>query len=336
MRPTKVKIVGAGSLRHPNQPTFVSNHLEKYWSKDFIVETYDPTKHYDPDRDLIWVDRNNYNDQGQWIQSLQLKGFRIIFSDLWDNHPFTGPIIDNRKLLLASKNWFWFNEANLNQHRGYHHRRKHHSPNFFFLMLMNLQRPHRDFIYSDTKKYQERSLYSYVAAKQFIEGDSVGLSPNQISDRYFNPNWYANTCFSLVVETLIDQEIFVTEKTFKPLAFEHPAIIYGSPGTLKYLRDQGFATFDNVIDESYDKEPNIPYNKYQLYELQDVSRHRRQKILTILDDLYREFVTGNQIFQDSETKKRIDHNYHRFYDTHKLNQIWKEEIVDVISNFSCQ
>jgi hypothetical protein len=69
---------------------------------------------------------------------------------------------------------------------------------------------------------------------------------------------YRNTYFSVVTETnfFFDYEpaLFLTEKIFKPIANMHPFIVLGRPKTLSYLKDLGYKTFDNIIDESYDEE----------------------------------------------------------------------------------
>jgi hypothetical protein len=44
----------------------------------------------------------------------------------------------------------------------------------------------------------------------------------------------------------------ITEKTIKALAMGHPTIVFGNPNSLSVVRDLGFATFADVIDESYD------------------------------------------------------------------------------------
>jgi hypothetical protein len=64
---------------------------------------------------------------------------------------------------------------------------------------------------------------------------------------------YANTQFEVVLETLFDDvRIQLTEKTLRPIACGHPFILASTPGSLQYLRNYGFRTFDGIIDESYD------------------------------------------------------------------------------------
>jgi uncharacterized protein YaaR (DUF327 family) len=57
----------------------------------------------------------------------------------------------------------------------------------------------------------------------------------------------------VVLETLFDDaRIQLTEKILRPIACGHPFILASTPGSLQYLRNYGFQTFDGIIDESYD------------------------------------------------------------------------------------
>lgn len=46
----------------------------------------------------------------------------------------------------------------------------------------------------------------------------------------------------------------ITEKTFKAIALGMPFVLVAPAGSLRYLREYGFKTFDSVWDESYDNE----------------------------------------------------------------------------------
>lgn len=74
-------------------------------------------------------------------------------------------------------------------------------------------------------------------------------------------NWFSDSYFNIVNETCFSNEwpfseLFITEKTYKPIVHQMPFIIAGSAGTLKYLRSMGFETFPEIFDESYDNELN--------------------------------------------------------------------------------
>jgi hypothetical protein len=65
---------------------------------------------------------------------------------------------------------------------------------------------------------------------------------------------FARTNCSIVLETVYDQRIHLTEKTLRPLACGHPFMILNGPGALEKIREYGFKTFQPYINESYDKE----------------------------------------------------------------------------------
>lgn len=67
---------------------------------------------------------------------------------------------------------------------------------------------------------------------------------------------YNNLIF-IVTETLFQGDInniFLTEKTFKPISLKMPFIVIGQPLTLKRLQEAGYKTFSHLWDESYDQE----------------------------------------------------------------------------------
>jgi len=120
-------------------------------------------------------------------------------------------------------------------------------------------------------------------------------------DRFINLEWFENTKFSIVAETFfhgilnaltrhflfkfndfekyivnkynpgenwkqydaVNELGFITEKTYKTILFAHPFIISGPPQLLKQLRNNGFETYPELFDESYDTEldPVLRMNK---------------------------------------------------------------------------
>jgi hypothetical protein len=70
--------------------------------------------------------------------------------------------------------------------------------------------------------------------------------------KIFDSAWY-----SIVAETLYQTaELFITEKIGKRLMAKRVFVLFAAKGCLEYLRSQGFQTFDGIIDESYDSEPD--------------------------------------------------------------------------------
>jgi len=67
---------------------------------------------------------------------------------------------------------------------------------------------------------------------------------------------YKQSWYSIVAETNASDSSFLTEKTAKPIFEKRLFVMFGSQGLLKKLHNQGYKTFSEVIDESYDAEPN--------------------------------------------------------------------------------
>ncbi len=69
---------------------------------------------------------------------------------------------------------------------------------------------------------------------------------------------YNDSVCSIVSETMIDNDChYITEKTCKPIMAEHLFVTLSGMGFLKNLRDLGFKTFHEHVDESYDECPNL-------------------------------------------------------------------------------
>jgi hypothetical protein len=70
----------------------------------------------------------------------------------------------------------------------------------------------------------------------------------------------------LVTETTVKPKIFLSEKTWKPIASEQLFLVFGNVGIISYLRDQGVDVFDDLIDHSYDNEQNWENRLIMIHE----------------------------------------------------------------------
>jgi len=81
-----------------------------------------------------------------------------------------------------------------------------------------------------------------------IEGMKNGYNLSQsVPNKIYDNAWY-----SIVAETNPTNSTFFSEKTAKCLFAKRVFVFFGSHGQLRILRDQGYKTFGDVIDESYD------------------------------------------------------------------------------------
>lgn len=91
-----------------------------------------------------------------------------------------------------------------------------------------------------------------------------GTNNNEKDDGFYIRRIQADTFLdswvSLISEASFsdnDQQLFLSEKIFKPIACHHPFIIVGNRGSLKELKKMGYRTFEGFIDESYDDLPTF-------------------------------------------------------------------------------
>jgi len=105
------------------------------------------------------------------------------------------------------------------------------------------------------------------------------------------------------------QRTHITEKTFKAIALEMPFVLVATAGSLKYLREYGFKTFDGIIDESYDTETD------------DVVRI--EKVVKLLKDLDNLSVEQRQQIH-LDCLPIVEHNFNHFYGGDFANILWKE------------
>ncbi len=104
----------------------------------------------------------------------------------------------------------------------------------------------------------------------------------------------------------------ITEKTFKAIALEMPFVLVAPAGSLEYMREYGFQTFDGIFDESYDTETD------------DI--RRVEQVVKLLKDL-----DGLSLKERQQIHRaclpRVEHNYNHFYCGGLTDVLWTELIT---------
>jgi hypothetical protein len=67
-----------------------------------------------------------------------------------------------------------------------------------------------------------------------------------------NVNFYLSSIVGIVTDTYFEKGIFFSEKVFNAMNYLQIFFYIGYNGSLKYLKNQGYEIFDNIIDISYD------------------------------------------------------------------------------------
>ena len=103
------------------------------------------------------------------------------------------------------------------------------------------------------------------------------------SFHHWDSEIYKNTMFSYVYETwhYSTNMVFYSEKIYKCILNFHPFLTWTNPDTMKYLRKNGYKTFEPFIDEYYDTE-YIPEKRTTLL-LKEMQRLCDMSINELLD-----------------------------------------------------
>lgn len=289
--------------------SFSSDWLSDIFGQYLEFVLWDSTLNYAPGT-LFCI--NCLEATNESIAEIQSRGFKIIIDNLWEVDP--GPVPGTKRICCPA--WFWYNESLWYQDLGYQQYVPKKNIKYVALMPINRRKPHRDNFLKTIQPLLDRMLWSYVEQGRQLPND--GDMSHQGTQRYLNPEWYDQCYMSMVVESSVlpgskHTPIFITEKTFKPIAMQHPFIVYGNRGTLAVLKSWGFETFDNLWDESYDQVVG--------------TQQRRMQVFDNLSNL----VPGKY---DKETQDRLQHNHQLFYNTSLVKQRIVKEILYPIIEYA--
>lgn len=299
---SKIKMI----LRPNEFSSFTSCYLEEFWKQYFDIEWFDTDKFYHADSTLFVVWHCNANDS--YSQNLKSLGYKVVIDNLWEQ---SDKEFKNNYYELTNNQWFWYNESLWWQFLGYHNYIPKKNYKKKSLMTINRAKTERDIIIDRLGTRLENFIWSYKDKR--LPDDVSCDDPNY--QRFFNPDWYDTTWMSLVIESSINPErcSFLTEKTYKPCAYYHPFVVLGSAGMLQTIKSQGFETFDNLFDESYDKLESFD--------------QRLSLILDVIDSVQIDHY-------DILTLQKLTHNHNHFFDQKLVKQRIINEIVEPLLEYA--
>lgn len=272
-------------LRQNEFTSFTSYYLESLWQEFFDVQIYDATRNYDKQRSLFAVWCTSADDI--WTKNMKDRGYKIVIDNLWEKATKRSDYywIENAK-------WWWWNESLWWRALGFHSYRPKKTLRYLAFMPLRRFNSARAQVLNQLVDLLPSMIYSCGWLDKNLPYD---VNDPQQGQRHMHPSWYDLTYCSVVVESDVsnDQVLFVTEKSYKPLAYYHPFVSVSSPGTLAHLRSLGFETFGHIFDESYDDVKNF--------------ESRLEIIISNLRSI--DMSDG----YDLETTKKIQYNSQRFF-----------------------
>lgn len=127
----------------------------------------------------------------------------------------------------------------------------------------------------------------------------------------YNNNDYCRIAIEVVLETLFDDSrLHLTEKTLRPIACGRPFMLMATHGSLQYLRDYGFRTFDGLIDETYDTVTD-PRARLQavVNEMSRIAALSQYEKSSVWTQLYEIAAYNQRLFFSQHWQKSIHQEY---------------------------
>lgn len=314
--------------------------------ENYPMEIYNPKKEYDLDTVFYYDIYGRYHNT---IATYLERGHRVVFDAMNEHYiqyrfhwifllllqyPGQGMILisgDGAKRIpgigiQATPYWYWILDQprlraiGLDQYQPNPRREKK------FFMSLGKSRVSRDYLYDNLGDLLQDSVYSYLARGISLPNDwKQGKDKGGSFDRYINTDWLDTTCITVAVETYVDDtdvpgfsltindRFFLCEKTYKPLACKHPLLMVGTQGNLAYLRSQGFETYPELWDESYDNNPNW--------------KKRVDCVIQILRDF------DPRAMDNPVVQQKLLYNSARFFDKDLRTQLLNSTVINPLLEF---
>ena len=146
-------------------------------------------------------------------------------------------------------------------------------------------------------EYNER-WQSLITMLPYSDADEYWLPGDNSKEQLWDNNlWekhYKDTAVEIVMETnQTPDTFFITEKTFRPIAYGKLFLVIGSPQFEQNLKRMGFDIFDDIIDKKYDSES---------------SYYRVEAVFKSLGELLRNPVDMQALLPRLQANKRVLEN----------------------------
>ena len=147
-----------------------------------------------------------------------------------------------------------------------------------------------------------KKLETYDFLKQDVyynnSSKSSAKTQNVINFNERLSNLYKQSLVEIITEsTCFEPTLNLTEKFTNSIYGCNLPIFISTQGTVKYLRDQGFDTFDDIIDHSYDNEVNPFYRLKKAIDLNSEIITNRDLALELWQKSKQRFIDNKNFFE---------------------------------------
>ena len=244
--------------------TLHTHDLDSYDRKFAVIDSNSL-----PKQDLLTSNKEFVPELKRRCDLLHSQGFVFIKANPWeslDNIKNTKqyPEFDIEHIKwTGGVSWFWF--YMYQKHKDTKFNFDHSNKKYDFLYLNKMPRAHRLKLYNKLKNkgVLENSLHTNWPDRKLPAEYELPWAPDyphygMDQDIFEKP--YNDTACSIVSETNDnDNDVFMTEKIWKPIIAQQIFVVHGNYLYLQKLREMGFKTYNNYFEEAYDidRDPNL-------------------------------------------------------------------------------
>jgi len=150
----------------------------------------------------------------------------------------------------------------------------------------------------------KRLTLDFVSNGPYISDE---LTQDERNDHSLNsePKYFMGSYCNIVLESQFDYDqsggVLLSEKTFKPIKHGQMFFVVGGQNSLQVLRDMGYRTFDSVLDNRYDLEPDNTLRWIKLSEA--IAQAHDQGLSTLFERCRADIEHNQHLFMQIKTTR---------------------------------
>ena len=151
--------------------------------------------------------------------------------------------------------------------------------------------------------------YNDLSLEEMQKIESEQTEKDRYGLTFFVPKETFETFFDVNLESYIENTIFITEKTFKCLAFKRPFITFGPAFFSRSLKKLGFELYEEFFDYNFDLVENVK-SRFDLFvlEIKRLLNLRHDELQKKLDSVQEKLEYNRKFLKTKISEKNILQN----------------------------
>jgi len=148
-------------------------------------------------------------------------------------------------------------------------------------------------------------LQNDIVNEEGDEACTYNAVTNDISSFGLLDNWYGHF-LNVVTETVIHTDVFISEKTFKPILGYKPFVILGDDNLYNKLHEWGIDTFDDLLGTGYKNKSYTDRIEWIVSVIEEMSKKSTRDLQTLHVSLWPRLKKNKQRLVEQQIKNAND------------------------------